>query len=88
MPGPWPGQARAACAVLRARTANRGGSGASKMDASWVLGPAGVKKGQVAVGVAVGIGGLKVFCEKISLELAPRMLWGRCCDELWQLVTW
>lgn len=57
------------------------------MHASWVLGPAGGKKGQMAVGVAVGIDELKVFCE-ITSELAPRMLWRRCCDELWQRVTW
>lgn len=36
------------------------------MDASWVLGPAGVKKDLMAVGVAVGIDGLKVFCEITS----------------------
>ena len=62
--------------MLRARTANGGGPGASKVDASWILGPENVKKGQAAAGVDSGMDGLMVFCWKITPDLAPRMLWG------------
>ena len=46
------------------------------MDASWILGPENVKKGQAAAGVDSGMDGLMVFCWKITPDLVPRMLWG------------
>lgn len=82
--GPWSGQARAACAGPRTRKASWGGPGASRVDASWVLGLAVVKKSQtesrqMAVGVACGMDGLMVFYRKMTRELRPA-----CCGSvLW-----
>lgn len=86
----WPGQAGVACVGLRARPASQGGPGASRQNASWALGPVGIKKDQLihswmAARVATGMNGLMVFGRKMTLELAPQHAVGRRCDGLWQL---
>ena len=52
------------------------------MNASWVLGPVGIKKGQMvptqmAARVTTWLDGLMVFCRKTTPELAPA-----CCGEV------
>lgn len=85
--GPWPCQASAACAALRARTANGGGPGTSKVDASWILGPEVSRRVRQLWEWPLGwmeswfsVGRLHQTCTQNAV--------GRCPDELWQLLTW